>query len=313
MTCKPTAKETRRRGMRAEVRRQKEEFWTTENAENAENAEDRNAAKAAIAGRCDRRKAESMARRTRTLKETAETSELELARVVARPVTKTLDVPLSEAALREKLHVMTGIRSDIEQIEMDRAKDMGVYKERLKDKDEALNALLDELGQGCTYVDVQCERRFDYANGRVILVRLDTGEELENREMSGDEAQMEFDGLPPQAALDAICATTLDGDVGESTGAAGNKKDLSEENLLTFPGHGGVCGVCRADGSLEKFPGWADETRTLCRACEKDMNKGKAKAPHCVKCGASAKEVVDDLGGWGSFVPAVCWQCSAKE
>lgn len=63
-----------------------------------------------------------------------------------------------------------------------------------------LRNLSNEVRTRSTYRNVDIERRFEYKRGRVVDIRLDTGEVIEDRPMKEYEMQKELFTTPPEEA-----------------------------------------------------------------------------------------------------------------
>jgi len=81
------------------------------------------------------------------------------------------------------------------------------YKQRIEALDLAAGKLVREISERRQWRQVACTRMMDYANGRVVVVRDDTGEEIENRPMDSMERQRELD-FPDKPAAPRGAAET---------------------------------------------------------------------------------------------------------
>ncbi len=61
--------------------------------------------------------------------------------------------------------------------------------------DKELQDLVDQLSEGKTTREVDCEERYDYETGVVVIVRLDTRDIVDRRPMARDERQLEMGDL----------------------------------------------------------------------------------------------------------------------
>ncbi len=63
------------------------------------------------------------------------------------------------------------------------------FKERIDAINNMAGAISEKVNSNLEFRDVDCHQEFDYLKMTVRTVRLDTGEEIENRRMTSKEAQ----------------------------------------------------------------------------------------------------------------------------
>jgi hypothetical protein len=107
--------------------------------------------------------------------------------------TETLPVKLTESEALERADVSARLQQERDAIEAAMKADAAQRKADIQEKDAAMRRLAEEIRQRRTYRAVDCERRFDYSDGKVREVRLDTGEIISERDMTYDERQRKLD------------------------------------------------------------------------------------------------------------------------
>jgi hypothetical protein len=112
------------------------------------------------------------------------------------PYTTTLRVILSKEEIAERADRAAHLLADRDNKEKEQ-KDAQKHAKSLIDALETeLRHVSAEVRARSTFNEVQCERRYLYAEGKVVSLRLDTGEILSTRPMAEHEKQqeMQFDG-----------------------------------------------------------------------------------------------------------------------
>lgn len=122
------------------------------------------------------------------------------------PFATDLRVPLKEHEVADRADRAAVLADDIEQ-KADAAKETAkAARSALARLAAEKRGLEREVRARATYREVQCERRFNYDDGVVSEVRLDTGEEISSRPMTEAEKQlfMSFspDGQPKPSGGD---------------------------------------------------------------------------------------------------------------
>ena len=67
------------------------------------------------------------------------------------------------------------------------------YKTRIESKQEAIDSISVTTRRGTVWEDTDCIETMDFKKGRVITVRIDTDEIVENREMTEAERQLSIE------------------------------------------------------------------------------------------------------------------------
>ncbi len=114
---------------------------------------------------------------------------------VTRTFSQLLKVKLSPDGLQEKCAEYDTTCAEKEQMEADFKRVHDQYKEDLKAKEAEVQQLSAVVRKQSVEVEVECEERFDYKAKRVVVVRLDTKEEIESREMTVQEMQQKLPSL----------------------------------------------------------------------------------------------------------------------
>jgi len=89
----------------------------------------------------------------------------------------------------ERMQRADELEADIEAKEADFDAEKKARKAEIEKIQAARKEIVMQTRTGSVYREVACERRFDYRLGRVLEVRLDTGEITFERPMTGDERQ----------------------------------------------------------------------------------------------------------------------------
>jgi len=108
---------------------------------------------------------------------------------VSRQFMRMLKVRLSPDGLQEKCAEYDAKCVERERMEADAKKIHDRYKEDIKVLDAEAKALEQIVRKQYVETEVACEERMDFASKTVRVVRLDTEEEVESREMTATELQ----------------------------------------------------------------------------------------------------------------------------
>lgn len=98
-----------------------------------------------------------------------------------------LPVTLTENEILERSKALAETLQTKRRVENEKANEMRNYGEQLKDLAGEIAKLGQVVATGEESRSVNCEQRHN--EGRIEVVRLDTGEVIESREASGDELQ----------------------------------------------------------------------------------------------------------------------------
>lgn len=105
--------------------------------------------------------------------------------VTVYEVTNDLDAKAVAARKDELVKVDTAIdetRSEKHQANVE-------FNEKLKPLEKRRKEVLEAIETGRETLEVDCVERWDYKTNRVVFVRKDNGEEVDERAMDGDERQ----------------------------------------------------------------------------------------------------------------------------
>lgn len=108
---------------------------------------------------------------------------------------ENLRCPLTKEEIEARADKAANLVENMDNLDNDMKAHQKAKKAELERVAAEHRHLSNEVRTKATYRDIDCERIFDYDEGKVREVRLDTGEELSCREMSDREKQMGlFDG-----------------------------------------------------------------------------------------------------------------------
>lgn len=101
--------------------------------------------------------------------------------------------PLTPGEIAERADRAAHLLSERDALEAQAKEALRAAKAQIGKLDGEHRRLSSEVREKVTARQVRCERRFYYEKNLVIDVRLDTGEEMHRREMTGDESQLPLD------------------------------------------------------------------------------------------------------------------------
>lgn len=117
--------------------------------------------------------------------------------------TRDLPVKLAETEIDGLGRDLAVHLEEIEQIEKDKAGVVAEYNNRLKRKKSDMEKVSREVRTKERIVPVQTEWRYYWEQNRKILVRLDTGDELDSLGIQDFERQKQFPGVKVVSKPDA--------------------------------------------------------------------------------------------------------------
>ena len=109
--------------------------------------------------------------------------------------TQRLRCDLTPAERTERLEQQNKTLGDIREIEEEKKKSVSEFDQKKKERLGHLATLRDELDHGVVK-DVKVEMTYDPSKGKVSTVRMDTGESLGTRQMTGADRQHLQEQLP---------------------------------------------------------------------------------------------------------------------
>lgn len=111
-----------------------------------------------------------------------------------RKLKRPLPVALTDEEQKKKGKAAGRLKKSIGKIREEMKAATAGHKEKLKESQAKLDALLDDLDAGTEERNVECEERKDFSKKQVTIVRLDTNEVVERRTMGVEERQESFPG-----------------------------------------------------------------------------------------------------------------------
>lgn len=126
-------------------------------------------------------------------KQTEKDDKKELPPVKIERFTQNLAVALRPAEIAERADRAAHLLADRDHLEAEFDEERKHQKAQIQKLETEMRRLSSEVREKVTYRDVDCERRFIYADKLVRDVRSDTGETLHERPMSEQESQRQFD------------------------------------------------------------------------------------------------------------------------
>lgn len=106
---------------------------------------------------------------------------------------QNLAVALKPTEIAERADRAAHLLADRDHLEAQFDEERKLQKNRVSSIENEMRRLSQEVREKLTYRDVDCERRFIYADKVVRDVRADSGETLMERPMSEQESQRQFD------------------------------------------------------------------------------------------------------------------------
>ncbi len=105
------------------------------------------------------------------------------------PFYEELPCALDSQELVLKSKQLAQLLCDQANVELEKKEANATFKEQLDDIDKRMSALALEVRTGREYREVPCTERADYADNRVEIVRMDTGEVVRIRPLLQGERQ----------------------------------------------------------------------------------------------------------------------------
>ena len=104
-----------------------------------------------------------------------------------------LPCKLNEAQKAETADQLATATQQLESLEYERKASAGDFKSRKEALTERLHKFANQVKEGIAVNSVDCELRLNYSKLTTVLIRLDTGEIVEERAMTDEEKQMQFE------------------------------------------------------------------------------------------------------------------------
>lgn len=132
-----------------------------------------------------------MARKKQTEKKPDDTKDAPPVKI--ERFSQNLAVALKPAEIAERADRAAHLLADRDHLESEFDEQRKHQKAQIQKIETEMRRLSSEVREKVTYRDVECERRFVYADKMVRDVRTDNGETLMERPMSEQESQRQFD------------------------------------------------------------------------------------------------------------------------
>jgi hypothetical protein len=114
------------------------------------------------------------------------------AKTASKTITRTLPVTLTDAEMVAMARRLGDVQNEINAAEEAEKARKTEAKADLARLETERNGVAQIISSGRRSIDVECTLYFDYTAKRAVLVRNDTGDEIENRRMSDAELQTQF-------------------------------------------------------------------------------------------------------------------------
>lgn len=113
----------------------------------------------------------------------------ELPKVVKTEVNEYLKYQFSEKELKDLAMKMAQATIKANDAEEKKKAVMAGFKDEIEQQQLVSKRASRDINNGYEMRDIKCVKKIDYENGIVTITRLDTGEEVENREIRDSERQ----------------------------------------------------------------------------------------------------------------------------
>lgn len=120
-------------------------------------------------------------------------SERQDERIRSLPVRRLLPCPLSEQEQLELARRTAQVEQELMAVDEEYRRLKAEKYAELKAKSVEFSECLAKMRAGAEDREVECEERYDYGNGTVYVVRLDTLDVVETRSMTPQERQQKLD------------------------------------------------------------------------------------------------------------------------
>lgn len=107
--------------------------------------------------------------------------------------TRHLKIALTREEIEERAERAAYTWAEMQKQEAEMKAVASTFKARISELEGKLNALQQQVRDRCAYGDVDCDIVFDFKVKEVYVVRLDTKDEIERRDMRRDEMQEKFE------------------------------------------------------------------------------------------------------------------------
>jgi len=111
---------------------------------------------------------------------------------------RRLSCVLTDEEFRTKSEDLAVANDDMASLEDAKKAVASDYKSRIEAVAGKIGVLSTTVRNGAEFRDVPCLTTFDFTKGKVVTIREDTGEELENREMKAQERLRQKELFPKE-------------------------------------------------------------------------------------------------------------------
>lgn len=111
-------------------------------------------------------------------------------RFPTRKITKSIEIPLTDAEVADKGRVLAGLEKEIEAAKSLLKEECARLRSEVKVLEARRATVAGEIANGKGSVDVECEERLVFETNALQTVRLDTGEIVHERALTAAERQM---------------------------------------------------------------------------------------------------------------------------
>jgi len=110
--------------------------------------------------------------------------------VIRKELIRTLPVQMTAEDREEQTNALISALNDVAGAEAERAANNAALADLKKKKKAVIDSCIDALSSNTYQSEVDCEEVWDYEAGTVTVIRLDTKEEIQSREMAAEEVSV---------------------------------------------------------------------------------------------------------------------------
>lgn len=149
--------------------------------------------------------------------------------------TRTLRVDLSRDEVAEYADQLAQATQEEAQVENERKAVAATFKQRSEEVSARKSRLASLVSNKCDWRPVKCSRVLNYQEGTVSVYRDDTGERIERRSMTEDEAQTFLPFDDPEEDLSIVRITADDWEDSQSDEAGDDEQDEAQDLAEEVP------------------------------------------------------------------------------
>lgn len=109
---------------------------------------------------------------------------------IRNELVRTLPVQLTTDDREEQTNTLIKSLNEVAEAEAERSANNAVLADLKKKKNAVINSCIESLSSNTYQAEVDCEEVWDYETGIVSVIRLDTMEEIQSREMTTEEVNV---------------------------------------------------------------------------------------------------------------------------